>query len=204
MRATVHDAEPAGQLGRLGAMHTILRTVVLIGLAVVGLTACSATGGLAPTPSNPTVTATSPASSEPSVGGDGATSTSAPPISVPAPPISDPAPPKATLVVPRPGRLASHPTGVAALEAHMEGTRAIVRLSWWSGVEPCTVLDSVVVVRTWSTIALTVREGADRLDVACIAIAQYKATVVDLGSLAPGTYTISAFGEAPAATLIVR
>ena len=185
-------------------MHTILRTLALIGLAVVGLTACSATGGRAPTPSNPTVTPTSPASSEPSVGDGGATSTSAPPITVPAPPISDPAPPKATLVVPRPGRLNTHPVRVARLDARVEGSQAIVRLSWWSGVEPCTVLDSVVVVRTGSTIALTVREGADRLDVACIAIAQYKATVVDLGSLVPGTYTISAFGEAPPATLIVR
>ena len=66
------------------------------------------------------------------------------------------------------------------------------------------MLDSVDVKRAGETFTLTVREGADQLDVACIAIAQYKGTVLDLGPLAPGTYTISAFGEAPPVTVTVR
>ena len=46
-------------------------------------------------------------------------------------------------------------------------------------------------------------EGADRRDVACIDIAMLKATMVDLGALRPGTYTISAGGEATPVRVVV-
>ena len=51
--------------------------------------------------------------------------------------------------------------------------------------------------RDGDTFMLTVREGsAAAPDTMCIEIAQYKATIVDLGELEPGTYTITAFGDA--------
>jgi hypothetical protein len=42
-----------------------------------------------------------------------------------------------------------------------------------------------------SSIALTVIEGSSDLDAVCIEIAMLKATIVDLGELAPGTWTIT-------------
>ncbi len=101
-----------------------------------------------------------------------------------------------TIVVPKPGRLNVHPVGASRIEARVDARRVLVRVSWWSGVEPCYVLDSVLVERTGMNVTITIREGADRLDVACIEIAMLKATIVDLGELEPGTYTVSAGGEA--------
>lgn len=116
----------------------------------------------------------------------------------------DPGTGQASLVVPRPGQLNPHPVAVTELEPAVDGRRVIVRVTWWSGVEPCHVLDSVRVDRSGSDIVLTVLEGTGDPNVACIEIAQQKATIVDLGELEPGTYTISApGGEAPPVTVTV-
>jgi len=101
------------------------------------------------------------------------------------------------MVVPKPGRLDVHPVPAGTIEATVTGRRVQVRLTWWSGVEPCSVLDSVGVARTGTDISLTIREGADQLGVACIEIAMLKGTLVDLGELPVGTYTISAGDQAP-------
>jgi len=71
-----------------------------------------------------------------------------------------------------------------------------VELRWWSGVAPCSVLDSVGVSHDGTAYRLTVNEGSSGQQVACVDIAQLKATVVDLGDLDPGTYTIKADGDA--------
>ena len=178
----------------LGGMHAILRPTVLAWFTASVLAACSVAGA-SPTASLPD----NPPASVPIVDSGGTGDLPAPGPTGGALPPATP-----TLVVPRPGRLHTHPVGVTGLEAHVEGAHEIVQLSWWSGVAPCTVLDSVDVKRAGDTFTLTVREGADQLDVACIAIAQYKGTVLDLGPLALGTYTISAFGEAPPVTVTVR
>ncbi len=104
--------------------------------------------------------------------------------------------PQPTLVTPVAGLLDIHPVGAAALEPSVDGRHVTVRVAWWSGVEPCSTLAGVDVVRDGTTLTLTVREGAARRDVACIDIALYKATIVDLGELDPGEYTIAASGEA--------
>jgi hypothetical protein len=72
-------------------------------------------------------------------------------------------------------------------------------------VAPCYVLDSVVVARddAAKAIELTVIEGSNAGDQVCIDIAELKATVVDLGDLAAGTWTISAEGDAKAITVEV-
>jgi hypothetical protein len=101
-----------------------------------------------------------------------------------------------TLVVPKPGRLDVHPVGATKLEAQVDGRRVRVTITWWSGVEPCSVLDSVALTTDGTNIAIELREGADQLGVACIQIAMLKATVVDLGTLTPGVYAISAWGMA--------
>ncbi|WP_327088149.1 hypothetical protein OIE66_38470 [Nonomuraea sp. NBC_01738] len=55
-----------------------------------------------------------------------------------------------------------------------------VKLTWWSGVAPCTVLDRVKVSETRSKVTITLYEGARSKDVACIAIAIEKTTTVKL------------------------
>jgi hypothetical protein len=98
----------------------------------------------------------------------------------------------ANLVVPKPGQLDPNPVSVAGLTVSVDGRHVSVRLTWWSGVEPCYVLDSVGVAHDGQTIVLTAIEGHGPERVACIEIAQLKATIVDLGELEPGTYVIDA------------
>ncbi|WP_336209800.1 hypothetical protein [Nonomuraea sp. LPB2021202275-12-8] len=59
-----------------------------------------------------------------------------------------------------------------------------VRLVWWSGVEPCTVLDRVKVKETKKRVTITLYEGASpkAKNVSCIMIAVEKATTVKLKS----------------------
>jgi len=94
---------------------------------------------------------------------------------------------------------------VGLIRAVADSTGVTAELRWWSGVAPCNALDSVQVEKdeTAKTIKLTVIEGSGQGDQACIDIAQLKATVVDLGNLAAGTWTISAEGDAPAITIEV-
>jgi hypothetical protein len=79
-----------------------------------------------------------------------------------------------------------------------------VKITWYSGVEPCNVLDSVDVDQGGNEFVLTLVEGTSDPNAACIEIAELKATIVDLGELEPGTYTIRASeGEAPPVTVTV-
>jgi hypothetical protein len=108
------------------------------------------------------------------------------------------------IVLPKPGQLKPHPVGVTLLEAALDGPRVTIKVSWYSGVEPCYVLDSVRVDEGASEFVLTVIEGTSDPNAACIEIAMYKATIVDLGELEPGEYTIRASqGEAPPITVTV-
>jgi hypothetical protein len=116
----------------------------------------------------------------------------------------DPGEPEPTIVAPGAGLTGVHPVGASTLEAAVNGRDVAVKVAWWSGVEPCNVLAGVDVERDGETFTLTVREGSGAgPDTACIEIAQYKATIVDLGELEPGTYTITAFGDAAPMTVTV-
>jgi hypothetical protein len=115
------------------------------------------------------------------------------PTSVPAVPggggnVIDPG--KPTLVLPRPGQLDPRPVAIEHLSARVDGRRVVVTATWWSGVEPCYVLDSTAVKVDGKKITLSVHEGSSARDVACIEIAMHKVTVIDLGDLEPGRYTI--------------
>jgi hypothetical protein len=110
------------------------------------------------------------------------------------------------LLVPHPGHVDLHPVGITNLEVADAGG-AIVRASWWSGIEPCTGLDSVVVRHEASTILITVREGSppNSGNMACIDIAVFKATLVDLSNLPPGSYTVRPTdGDAAAIRLTIH
>jgi hypothetical protein len=112
---------------------------------------------------------------------------------------------QAQFVTPTPNLINQHPVSVQRIRAAADAKGASAELRWWSGVAPCSALDSVQVVKdeTAKTIRLTVIEGSGRGDMACIDIAQLKATVVDLGVLKAGTWAISAEGDAPPVTLDV-
>ncbi len=135
----------------------------------------------------------------------------APPSATPQP--SDPPPASdepggiggVKVVVPRPGQLDVHPVAAETLTASVDGRRLTVTIDWWSGVEPCTILDTVLVETKADGYAITLREGRGPEDVACIAIAEQHRTVVEFpDDLAPGTYTIrDGAGGAPAIEVVI-
>ena len=97
-----------------------------------------------------------------------------------------------------------HDVGAARLRATVSGRRVDVQVAWWSGVEPCNALAGVALVRDGSTFTLTVREGSKGgADMVCMELAMYKASVVGIPDLDPGTYTVRAFGDAPPIEVVV-
>jgi len=168
--------EPRRTSARLAAMTTARRSILVLALAAMVL-ACGG-GSSAGAPSGP-----------------------ASPVAVPSfPAFPDGQPANVT---PTPGTLNPRDVGASRIDAALDGRRLFVRLIWWSGVEPCNVLDSVVLRRDGSNLHLTIREGATDLDAICIELAMLKSTIVDLGELEPGTYAVSAFGEADPVTVTV-
>jgi hypothetical protein len=110
----------------------------------------------------------------------------------------------AKIVVPRPGQLDVHPVPAETLRATVDGRSVEVSVDWWTGVEPCTILDTIIVQRGDASFAITLNEGRGPEDVACIAIAELHRTFIDLGELEPGTYTIrDATGGAPDIEVVV-
>lgn len=133
---------------------------------------------------------------------------SSPPSVDPTPdtPIASEPPPAdgAVVVVPRPGQLDVHPVSAETLRATVDGRSVQVAVDWWTGVEPCTILDTIVVERGEGDFAITLHEGRGPGEMACIAIAELHRTFIDLGELEPGTYTIrDATGGAPDIEVVV-
>jgi hypothetical protein len=181
-------------------------------LAVLTLAACSgaAAPGASPEPSAAPsagpVASEPPTSSDPgNVGGGGTSGDPGTGIGGPAGPTPvDPGAGQPSLVIAKPGQLDPHPVSPQQLQASVDGRHVLVKITWTSGVEPCYVLDSVNVQRSGMTIALTVFEGSSDRNAMCIEIAMIKATIVDLGELEPGTWTITApDGEAAPITLTI-
>lgn len=86
--------------------------------------------------------------------------------------------PKAERAEPQPGQAGVHP--VAWDRAKPNGD--VVRVFYWSGVEPCYVLDHVDVEETRRRVTITLFEGHTDTDedVACIEVAVLKYTDVSL------------------------
>jgi hypothetical protein len=171
----------------------ITRLIGLSLIAIIVAGACSA--GASPTPpASPTLPPDAPVTSPPDGGG------------------VDPGLPQPAFVVPQPGQLNTHPVAITSLIPTVDGRHVTVQADWVSGVEPCYVLDRVEVdtKTTMSeppTVSITIAlfEGSSDLNVACIEIAAYKATLVDLGELQPGSYVVqSADGSAPPVSFTVE
>lgn len=174
----------------------------LILAAAAALAACS--GGTAPSSppaGSPSVAPPASAVDLPTTdpGGAGSSGTGAGGV-VTSPPLVDPVDPgagQAKLLIPKPGQRDLRPAAPIKLEASVDGRHVLVKVTWYSGVEPCNVLDSVRVERSGGDIAITPMEGTGAGDAICIEIAELHATIVDLGDLEPGAYRIVApTGEA--------
>ena len=172
--------------------------LVLAVLIVPVLAACSAAAPAeSPAPSGP------PAVVAPSDDPNGSVGIDQPP------PSDDPAviDPLGRVVVPKPGQLDVRAIPAQALSAKVAGRQITLTIDYTSGVEPCYVLDSIVVAvgADPKTFAITLREGHGPGDAVCIEIAESKRAIVDLGDQAPGTYTISdsTGGAAPISVTVV-
>ena len=109
------------------------------------------------------------------------------------------------LVVPKPGQLDVHAVPADALSATVNGSTIVVTATWTSGIEPCNVLDTIVVDRGEGTFSITLREGHGPEEIACIAIAEQHRTTFEIRDVAPGTYTIrDTEGGAPDIQVVVR
>ncbi len=107
-------------------------------------------------------------------------------------------------VTPKPGQMGVHAVRAEEIIATVDGRHVTLTIAWTSGVEPCYVLDSIVVERGQGTYAITLREGHSQEGVACIEIAMRHRTQVDLGELEPGTYTVTdSQGGAPAIEVVI-
>ena len=127
-------------------------------------------------------------------------------IPLPQDPNQNPLLGDANYVKPSKNLVNQHPINVQMVRAFIEDDGTVTAdLRWYSGVAPCNQLDRVEIVKddAAKTIRLTVIEGSGQGDVACIEIAELRATTVDLDTLASGTWTISAEGDAPAIKLDV-
>lgn len=99
---------------------------------------------------------------------------------------SSPRPPgqpgKPTLVKPRGGTERPHPVKFESAKPEAGGRTLAV--TWWSGVEPCHVLDRVKVDYSSGSVEITLYEGQDPTQKhrACIEIAVRKRTLVPLRS----------------------
>ncbi len=174
-------AEPHDRTRRLPAMNASpsqRRLGAGIILVTMLLAACSAAA--APSASAPPVTTSpdAPVTAPPSVGSGGGTD----PGGIGG---------GGDLVVPKPGQLDVHDVQIDELQARVAGSSIFVTASWTSGVEPCNVLDQIVVTAGTGSYAITLREGHGPEDVACIEIAMTKRTEFEIPNVKPGTYQIT-------------
>lgn len=94
-------------------------------------------------------------------------------------------------VVPKPGQIDVHPVPADSLTATVDGSTIVVSAIWTSGVEPCHVLDSIVVDRDDAGWTITLREGRGPEEIACIAIAEQHRTTFEIPDVPAGTYRIA-------------
>jgi hypothetical protein len=126
-------------------------------------------------------------------------------IDLPAPGGNVLIPNEPTLVVVHPGQAGLRDINPVELRSRIDQAgHVIVRVRWWGGIEPCEVLDSVEIVRQGTTFTIAARVGSGGGKVACIEIARDTATLVDLGILPAGQYTMrAASGNAPAISVTI-
>lgn len=164
---------------------------LVAGMMTAAMAAAACSSGAAP--SAPPSAPSSPPSAAPSAG------VSQPPDAPVTSSPSDgagqlPVDPGGKLVVPKPGQLDVHAVPADSLAARVDGSTIIVTATWTSGVEPCNVLDSIVVSQGTGTYTITLREGHGPEEIVCIAIAEQHRTEFEIPDVQPGTYAIADSG----------
>jgi len=163
-----------------------LRAGLVIVVTSVVLAGC-ATGSSA----SPSATALVPASP---AGSSGSVPSAIPSANPDLSPSAEPSVgglPAPRIVTPKPGQLDVHPIAAEQLAAAVTGRNVVVEITYAIGVEPCYVLDSIVVDRGDRAFTITLRQGHGPGDAVCIQLAEIVRSFVDLGELQPGTYTVS-------------
>ena len=167
----------------LRASGRALAGIVAVGLLVA---ACSTGGSAAPPPSTGP---SDPVGSAPAASAPGDGTVTSPPDGVGQGP-GLPGGPNGGLIVPKQGQLDVHPVPIDSFAARVDGSTIVVTATWTSGVEPCSVLDSIVVDPKDGTYTITLREGHGPEEIACIMIAQIKKTEFEIPTGGPGSYTL--------------
>ncbi len=157
-----------------------------IGAVLIAILLVSAVGACAGATA-PSAAAPSPAAPSPAPGASDAPDE---PTASPSDGTGIVPPDGAKLVVPRPGQLNVHPVSADRIEAQVDGRHVELTVTWTSGVEPCSILDSIVVDQEPGSFAITLREGSGPGEPVCIAIAETHQARIDLGDLEPGTYVV--------------
>jgi hypothetical protein len=176
--------------------------VLLIGLSLAAVAACgsASSGPSSPPPSNaPSAGAGGSVGTEPGGSGGGEDPNTGTGSAIPGDPPVDPGMGEPKIVIARPGSANLRDMAPVRLEPSVDGRHVLVRVSWWSGVEDCNTFDHATVERRGNEFTLGIVQGSG-LDpnAVCIDIAELHGTVVDLGELEPGTYTVlGKGGQAP-------
>lgn len=105
----------------------------------------------------------------------------------------------AKLATPRPGMANIHPQPWTWTE--LRGAQ-LVRIHYWAGIEPCTVLDSVKVEYRKDAIVISLFSGSDPAapDRACIEVVRSTAVDVALSESPSGRYFVDGASGKPGAT----
>jgi hypothetical protein len=166
----------------MNALRPAGRVIAGVTSIALLLAACSSAAGPS-APASPSNPSDAPVSASPSDGSGGGASAD-PNFGVGAKPI-----------VPKPGQAVDiHPVAAEQLAARVEGNKIVVKVLWTSGVEPCTILDSIVVSKGDGKYTITLQEGSSPQEIACIAIAEQHVTEFEIPDVAPGTWTIADSG----------
>jgi hypothetical protein len=193
-RSSMPRRNRTGPVAVSAAMDAVPRPArVVTGLLMLAIALAACAGDSLP-PTTPSATPTLPPD--------------APVSAPPGDPSGDPSlepPIGAKPVVPRPGQAINvHPVAAESLAARVDGSTIVVTAIWWSGVEPCTILDSIVVDTGDGRYTVTLREGNSPQEIACIAVAEQHKTEFEIPDVAPGTWTITdSGGTAPPVTVTV-
>lgn len=161
------------------AMEPIRLTRLSAGLvALVVLLAACAGGAPAPSAAPSTAPPDAPVTAPPSDPGQPVDPSVEPPIG-------------AKPILPKPGQAINvHAVPAESIAARVDGTTIHVQAVWTSGVEPCTILDSIVVDRGEGTYTITLREGSSPQEIACVALAEQHVTEFEIPNVAAGTWKI--------------
>ncbi|GAA1271982.1 hypothetical protein GCM10009677_26300 [Sphaerisporangium rubeum] len=87
---------------------------------------------------------------------------------------------QASPVRPHGGTVNTHRVPFERAEPSADGRS--LKVYWWSGVEPCNVLDRVEVAENAGSVTVTLWEGTTDPDAICVLMAVHKVTTVELTS----------------------